>query len=219
MEHESHDALFENIEDEEDDIELASKMEDVMVSTLETSTHTKRQMISIAPSLVLKAEEVMLDARLKRDKPYLTHIAKLLKSYLDHSLMKDERIVDDDLVSRVKALSKKFPNFTPVVDIVATSLRVCQHGQKPLHITPVLIVGEPGIGKTEFLLSLASALGLEREFVDASTMQGSFTLAGTEQHWSVNTFSYLDFLQFLLVGLALFARTLQAQYNRSSCVA
>ncbi len=141
----------------------------------------QRQLARFSAILLNKAEEFMMDARMKRDKPY---IVKILELEAGHQLVKTERLVDAEMIERVKELYPLFPNFREVIDTVLLNLVLNLHGQMPLHFEPLLLVGEPGIGKTEFMLSLASSIGVERQLVDASSMQGSFTLLGTEQHWA-----------------------------------
>lgn len=141
----------------------------------------QRQIAWFSAILLNKAEELMKDTRMKRDKPY---IVKILELETGHHLVKTERFVDCEMIERVKELYPLFPNFWEVIDTVLLNLVLNLHGQMPLHLEPLLLVGEPGIGKTEFMLSLANSIGVERQLVDASSMQGSFTLLGTEQHWA-----------------------------------
>jgi ATP-dependent Lon protease len=51
------------------------------------------------------------------------------------------------------------------------------------RITPVLLDGAPGVGKTAFAMAFANMLGLPFVKMSAGGMQHAAVLAGTAQHW------------------------------------
>jgi ATP-dependent Lon protease len=52
------------------------------------------------------------------------------------------------------------------------------------HITPILLLGDPGIGKTYLASQLADALGVEMEKLSAGGAQGAFQINGSQSGWS-----------------------------------
>lgn len=51
------------------------------------------------------------------------------------------------------------------------------------RITPILLLGEPGIGKTYLATQLAKALGVPTEKISAGGAQGGFQLTGSHSSW------------------------------------
>lgn len=76
------------------------------------------------------------------------------------------------------------PNFAEVVDELKKSLALAISGREPVHFTPILLLGEPGIGKTHFARQLAQALGTGYEFVSMSSLTAGWILSGTSAQWS-----------------------------------
>lgn len=52
------------------------------------------------------------------------------------------------------------------------------------HITPILLLGDPGIGKTYLAMQLAQALGVGMEKISAGGAQGGFQLTGSHTSWT-----------------------------------
>ncbi|NCO15077.1 MAG: hypothetical protein GW898_12035, partial [Thiomicrospira sp.] len=68
-----------------------------------------------------------------------------------------KRYVLPPSLNAVQALAQKFPNFAPVIEFVLGELALkLSPSAKPRRLTPMLLLGDPGIGKTLFAKSLAS---------------------------------------------------------------
>ena len=52
------------------------------------------------------------------------------------------------------------------------------------RITPILLLGEPGIGKTFLAMMLANGLGGSMEKISAGSAQGGFQLTGSHSSWN-----------------------------------
>ncbi|MCL4469918.1 MAG: AAA family ATPase [Gammaproteobacteria bacterium] len=52
------------------------------------------------------------------------------------------------------------------------------------RITPILLLGDPGIGKTFLAMQLAESLGVNMEIVSAGGAQGGFQLTGSHISWN-----------------------------------
>jgi ATP-dependent Lon protease len=84
----------------------------------------------------------------------------------------------------IKNLRQQFPNFCPVVDFVLGELALSMSSSAlPRRITPALLLGDPGIGKTLFAKSLASTLGVPSHFVSMNTSTSGFALSGLDRGW------------------------------------
>jgi ATP-dependent Lon protease len=76
------------------------------------------------------------------------------------------------------------PNFSPVIDDLRKYLALAVSGNEPLSFTPILLLGEPGIGKTHFAKKLAEALGTGHEYVPMSSLTAGWILSGASSQWS-----------------------------------
>ncbi|KXW57254.1 AAA family ATPase [Ferrovum myxofaciens] len=82
-------------------------------------------------------------------------------------------------------LKELFENFSPVLNFLRGEM-VLNGASKPeaFRITPVLLNGPPGVGKTAFSQALAKALKLPFVKLAAGGMQHAASLTGTASHWS-----------------------------------
>src|SRR5690242_10365462 len=56
-------------------------------------------------------------------------------------------------------LYDELPNFHEVLDDLRRQLALCQDSRDALEITPMLLLGPPGVGKTHFARQVAQLLG------------------------------------------------------------
>jgi ATP-dependent Lon protease len=76
------------------------------------------------------------------------------------------------------------PNFTEVIDDLKKSLALALSGNEPINFTPLLLLGEPGVGKTHFAKRLADVLGTGHEFVSMSSLTAGWILSGASSQWT-----------------------------------
>lgn len=113
------------------------------------------------------------------DKDYL----KLLQRLVSRGLLRRGRpsCKLNDLIG----LEHQFPNFSEVIQFVAQQLALADLRHDGVFaMTPVLLVGPAGVGKTHFVLALAELLGSHFEIVAMSSQTCGFGLAGLERGWS-----------------------------------
>lgn len=80
-------------------------------------------------------------------------------------------------------LYEDLPNFHPVLDDVRRQIALCEDSGDALEITPVLLLGPPGVGKTHFARQLAQLLGTGMGFVSMSSMTAGWILSGASSQW------------------------------------
>jgi ATP-dependent Lon protease len=83
----------------------------------------------------------------------------------------------------VDELSAASPNFLDVVDDLRKHLALAVAGNEAVQFTPMLLLGEPGLGKTYFAKRLAHVLGTGYEFVSMSSLTAGWILTGASAQW------------------------------------
>ena len=80
-------------------------------------------------------------------------------------------------------LYDELPNFHLALDDVKRQLALCQDSRDALEITPMLLLGPPGIGKTHFAREIAQLLSTGMGFVSMSSLTAGWVLSGASSQW------------------------------------
>ena len=80
-------------------------------------------------------------------------------------------------------LFDEMPNFNAVLDDVRRQLALCTDSRDALEITPMLLLGPPGIGKTHFAREIAQLLGTGLGFISMSSLTAGWVLSGASSQW------------------------------------
>jgi ATP-dependent Lon protease len=86
-------------------------------------------------------------------------------------------------VPAMQHLYEELPNFGDVLDDVRRQLALVADSRDALEITPMLLLGPPGIGKTHFARELARLLGTGLGFVSMSSLTAGWVLSGANSQW------------------------------------
>ena len=86
-------------------------------------------------------------------------------------------------VPDMAALYEALPNFTDALDDVKRHVALAQDSRDGLEVTPMLLLGPPGIGKTHFARKLAEMLGTGMSLVPMSSMTAGWLLSGASSQW------------------------------------
>lgn len=86
-------------------------------------------------------------------------------------------------VPDMAGLYRTLPNFTEVLDDVKRHVALAQNSRDGLELTPILLLGPPGIGKTHFAKKLADLLGTGMSLVPMSSMTAGWLLSGSSSQW------------------------------------
>jgi ATP-dependent Lon protease len=86
---------------------------------------------------------------------------------------------------KLEVLRHDFENLAEPINRLQTSL-VLAGCMKPddFHMAPILLLGEPGIGKTYLASQLAQSMGVPMEKISAGGAQGGFQLTGSHSSWA-----------------------------------
>jgi ATP-dependent Lon protease len=80
-------------------------------------------------------------------------------------------------------LYDELPNFAEVLDDLKRQLALCTDSRDGLELTPMLLLGPPGIGKTHFARRVAQLLGTGLGFVSMSSLTAGWVLSGASSQW------------------------------------
>jgi ATP-dependent Lon protease len=86
-------------------------------------------------------------------------------------------------VPDMATLYDELPNFTDALDDVKRHVALAQDSRDGLEVTPMLLLGPPGIGKTHFARKLADLLGTGMNLVPMSSMTAGWLLSGASSQW------------------------------------
>jgi len=112
------------------------------------------------------------------------------------------------------------PNFGEVLDDVKKQIALCASSSDPLELAPMLLLGEPGIGKTHFARKVADLLATGFGFVSMSSLTAGWILSGSSSQWKnakpgkvFETFLHGKYANPLLVVDEIDKATGDAQYD------
>ena len=83
----------------------------------------------------------------------------------------------------MESLFEGLPNFTRVLEDIRKHLALCVDSQDSVELPPMLLLGEPGIGKTHFARRIADLLGTGYGFVPMSSLTAGWVLSGASSQW------------------------------------
>lgn len=87
-------------------------------------------------------------------------------------------------VSALIDLGAELPNFEGVIGHLAEAINLSIAMGTPLNLTPLLLVGKPGIGKSHLVRRLGEILGVNHHQLEADNLHHASALAGAEPIWS-----------------------------------
>lgn len=87
-------------------------------------------------------------------------------------------------IRALESLKSDMPNFSAVIDYVMEQAALRALGDQMMGFSPILIVSDPGVGKTVFAECLSEIIGTEYHPVDMSTVTAAFVLTGSSPQWN-----------------------------------
>ena len=86
------------------------------------------------------------------------------------------------MFERLEAVRRQAAHFAPFIDLVSRAIHVAIATNTPLRLPPILLIGEPGIGKTWVLKRVAEAIG-NTFYMLPMNMTDAFRLRGLNSAW------------------------------------
>jgi ATP-dependent Lon protease len=91
--------------------------------------------------------------------------------------------VKPSALPEMDGLFEELPNFRAVLEDIRRHLALCVGSNDSIELPPMLLLGEPGIGKTHFARKLAQLLGTGYGFVPMSSLTAGWVLSGASSQW------------------------------------
>ena len=88
-------------------------------------------------------------------------------------------------------LKLRFPNFIVAIELYESNAIGLAKMGLPFEAPPLLLSGEPGLGKTLFASELARLVGLPFFEISMATMTASFALSGGSLQWGEGTVGFI----------------------------
>ena len=91
--------------------------------------------------------------------------------------------VKPSALPEMDALFAELPNFGEVLEDIRKHLALCVDSEDSIEMPPMLLLGEPGIGKTHFARKISQLLGTGFGFVPMSSLTAGWVLSGASSQW------------------------------------
>jgi ATP-dependent Lon protease len=86
-------------------------------------------------------------------------------------------------IDALTPLYEECPNFSEILDDLKRYLGLALAGSGGFNIMPLLLLGNPGVGKTHFGKRLSRALETEFEFISMNALSAGFVITGSSATW------------------------------------
>lgn len=96
-------------------------------------------------------------------------------------------LVQTPTISALDKLDHEMSNFSEVTAYVRGQValrKMAPRGERNMELTPILLQGPPGIGKTRYAQRLAEVLKVDFHDIAFATTSAAFVLKGTNTQWS-----------------------------------
>lgn len=80
-------------------------------------------------------------------------------------------------------LAAELPNFAEPLEDIVRAVALAADSSDPIEITPMLLLGAPGIGKTHFARRIADMLGTSWALAPMNALTAGWILSGSSSQW------------------------------------
>lgn len=114
-----------------------------------------------------------------------TRISKVIKNLASHGEFRKLAQLSDDFHYGLRRLQEKYEQFREVIEYILSCAALAKHrGDGVLRMSPVLLIGDPGVGKTEFVVEFSELLDVGFKKIDLGASQSNAELAGSSAFWT-----------------------------------
>lgn len=95
----------------------------------------------------------------------------------------DIKELKESFKPNIEGLSAVFPNFKEAIDFYDGQAKLSEMAMRWYQARPILLLGDPGLGKTMFCKALAKELGMDFKVVSCGNITASWVLSGLCSSW------------------------------------
>lgn len=95
----------------------------------------------------------------------------------------DRFVTTPSSTAALTPLADDCPNFGEVVADLRRYLGLAHAGDAGFNVMPILLLGDPGVGKTHFAKRLAAVLQTECELISMNALTAGFVITGSSASW------------------------------------
>jgi ATP-dependent Lon protease len=150
---------------------------------------TTKSLVRVFDPAAAKAELDQLESRLEAGDiigdSAIRMRYEMIKLFADdkRSGMRDLVVGDTAMARRVQSIADTMPNFAQPIAVIVGAIKVSQMTSKPMRAPPILLVGEPGVGKTRFMRELADALNVPARPIALNLCDDIGQIVGHSPSW------------------------------------
>lgn len=123
------------------------------------------------------------EVSIKRSRTPSSDESGLLKALDQLQSRSPKSIINRVNTSDFDELHEICPNFSEVIDTVQAQVELGQTGRGYARVRPILLLGEPGVGKSHFARKLAEVCSSGFRMIDMASCTAGFTLSGGNSQW------------------------------------
>lgn len=129
-------------------------------------------------------DKLKRQAHLAKDRDEIASTAKLITGLTERGFMRKLKTVSSTYKSDLLNLAERFPNFSEVINYVHRCAEIAWRTDKVLRLTPILLSGDAGVGKTVFSEALGAWMDHGFHRISISSSQNGSELSGSSTFWS-----------------------------------
>lgn len=106
----------------------------------------------------------------------------LLTKIMENSA-KPKLVINENQIQKINELKEELPNFSEFIDFFVSQIKLNLLSKEKMFFKPMLLLGNPGLGKTYVVQALADILNNTFQFIDFGSMSAAFILKGGSKQW------------------------------------
>lgn len=131
----------------------------------------------------LEAYDVAFDASCV-DEQHRSRTVAMIKGLLKNGEYRKLRTVPRRFRQEIDEMRLQFPNFSKVIDYISACTEIAIRTDSVLKITPILLSGPPGTGKSRFAEAIGAWLGAGYYAIRYESAQSGSEMSGSSSFWS-----------------------------------
>lgn len=134
---------------------------------------------------IFESEKVAIEKKLDITDSIEIKRASIIRENIHITLDYPVKSINVDIVKNLEDMKTYFPNFVDVIDDIIgyANLSLIGNGSY-FYMKPILLAGDPGVGKTAFAKKLSNILNIEFKKLPFTTISAAWVLTGLDLSWN-----------------------------------